>query len=147
MIRLLNTNTITYEMRMTKNPITNPQQSPQPTGKKLEDLDSKSPDYVNQKNAILNHPNYSESKVYYLEPGINVFENDEQAEYLYATLGNPEDAGLIPVGRSFVKTERNKNYILEVDEEGKEIRDHLFAKYRKQTSIQLNTNLELDVVK
>ncbi len=144
MIRLQNTSDKTYEFKMTKNPITNPQQSPRPTGKSLEDLDLKAPNYVNQKNEIINHPNYSLSKTIYLEPGINEFENDEHAEYFYATLGQPEDAGLIPVGRTFVKASDNKNFVLEVDDKGKEIKTNLWNKYRKTTIAQMNTNLDLE---
>ena len=143
-IILKNTSEKTYEMRMTKNPITNPQQSPRPTGKSLDELDPKSATYVNDKNAILKHPNYSESKVIYLEPGINKFENNEHAEYLYQTLGQPDDAGKEWVGQTQVQATPNHNFVIEVNEKGEEIRTNLWNKYRKQKGVQKNYLPDID---
>lgn len=119
------------EIKMTANPITNPKQSPQPLGYLISDLDPKASDYNVKKMAVLNHPDYSEAVTVRLEPGVNEFENEEHAEYLYKTLGNPEDGGVIPVGVNQTFPVVNKNILHEVDENGNPTKGPLFQKYRK----------------
>ncbi len=69
--------------------------------------------------------------------------NDEQAEYLYRTLGVPEMGGSIPVGSERIKV-TNANYLIEVDEKDKEIKTNLFKKYRtpKVPELRKDANFE-----
>lgn len=131
MIRLQNLSTKKFEFKLTKNPVKLPQQSPQPTGKLPEDAENSI-----EKETILNHPYYSECETVIVKPGLNELENDEQAEYIYMTLGNPEEAGSVPLGANRWQEIKNRNIIIEVDEKGKEIRDHFFAKYRNPLGAQ-----------
>ena len=139
MITLLNQSDKKYEMRMTNNPVTNPRQSPRPEGFSLEELDPKDPSYQIKKMRIENHPNYSESEVIYLKPGLNKFENEEHAEYFYAQLGNPESGGSIPSGVGQTVPVTNSNFVWETDKEGNPTKGPLFNKYRKTTSAQVRT--------
>jgi len=118
------------EFKMTQHPITNPQESPSPTGKFLSDLDPNDPKYKLQKAEILNHPNYSMSETVALKPGINKYENEEHAEYLYKILGNPEVGGVVVFADGEREPIKNRNILFEVDEKGAEIRDHFYKKYR-----------------
>lgn len=136
MIRLKNLSDKTYEFRLTNCPINNPQASPMPTGKRLEDLDEKSPRYIQQRDEILKHPNYSSSRTIVLEPGINEFKNEEHAEYLYKILGNPDVGGTIPFGIGEKRAIVNKNWLIEVDKDENEVKDNLFLKYRQNVATQ-----------
>lgn len=120
------------EFRLTKNPITKPSQNSKPEGKGLDDLDPQKPDYRVQREKILKHPNYSASELVVLKPGLNKFENNEQAEYLYQMLGNPEVGGYIPHTDGSKEVITNENVLIEVDKDGNEIKDNLFKKYRRQ---------------
>lgn len=138
-------------MRMTNNPITQPQQSPAPTGKRLDSLDPKAADYQLEKSKILNHPNYSTSKMVTLEPGLNDFKNEEHAEYFFKQLGNPEDGGVRPMGNKTVKVITNKNFVWEVEavdkpEKGesayKTVKGPWFEKYRQPDGVVMHTTAD-----
>jgi len=116
---------------MTETPISNPQACPAPTGKFVSDLDPAARDYKIEKEKILSHPNYSESETIVIKPGINKIENDEQAEYLYKTIGNPEDGGMVTFSDGDSERIINQNVLFEVDEDGKEIKDNFYKKYRQ----------------
>lgn len=116
---------------LTKSPISNIKQSPKPEGVGVEDLDPAHPEYNQLKTRILSHPNYSEAEVVYLKPGINVFDNDEHAEYLYKLLGNPVEGGYIPLSDGSKRMIKNPNIIHEVNEKGEPIEGEWFAKYRQ----------------
>lgn len=124
MIRLQNNGEKTFVFDLTANPITRPEQSPQPTGKKISNDMT-----VAEQKEIREHTNYSKSYRVELAPGINEIENDEQAEYIYQIMGNPESGGDMPVGDKWLKI-TNNNFVLEVDDKGKEIKTNLFKKYR-----------------
>lgn len=130
-IKLKYLGTDKIEFRMTKKPISNRQASPAPTGKKISDLDQNDPNYKIEREKILSHPNYSESELVVLKPGINVFENEEHAEYLYEQLGNPEVGGYMTYTDGTQDKVVNKNILIEVDEKGNEVKDNLFKKYRQ----------------
>lgn len=133
----MNTSKQKFEFRLTKNPVSNPAASPEPTGKRVEDAKDE-----NERRLILKHTNYSESEVVYLRPGINEFKNEEHAEYLYSQLGNPEDGGIVPISANKSYEVVNKNIVLEVDAEGNEIKDHLWLKYRKPIGVQVVTTVD-----
>lgn len=116
---------------LTRNPMTNRRQSPKPEGKGLEDLDPQDPNYQADKQKILKHPQYSPSETVVLKPGLNKFENEEQAAYLYEMLGNPEVGGYIPLSDGSHIEIQNENVLIEVDEKGEEIKDNLFKKFRQ----------------
>lgn len=116
---------------LTKSPISNIKQSPKPEGVGVEDLDPAHTEYNQLKTRILSHPNYSEAEVVYLKPGINVFDNDEHAEYLYKLLGNPVEGGYIPLSDGSKRMIKNPNIIHEVNEKGEVIEGEWFEKYRK----------------
>ena len=137
MVRLLNTSEQKFEFRLTKNPVSNPASSPEPTGKRLSDAKD-----ANEAQLISKHPSYSESEVVYLRPGINEFKNEEHAEYFYSQLGNPEDGGIVPISANKSYEVTNRNIVLEVDAEGKEVRDNLWLKYRKPVGVQVVTNVD-----
>lgn len=145
-MKLLNTSKETFKIVMTKNPITNPEQSPRPTGIRLSDCDLSTPKGLRQKEEILNHPNYSESEEISLKSGVNEFKNEEHAEYFYKTLGQfdyPED------DRARMTKMKNDNIVFEVEEakevdgkwEFKEIKDNLYKKYRGKPSVNINTTV------
>lgn len=119
------------EFRLTKTPISNTQASPSPTGKKIGDLDPKAVNYSVEKKAILNHPNYSDNEVITLKPGLNKFENEEHAEYLYKILGNPENGGVVTYSDGTEGRIINKNILIQVDEKGEEVKGELYKKYRQ----------------
>lgn len=127
MITLKNISDKSFKFVFTKNPITAPFQNPQPTGKDLDTLDPDDDKLEIQQ--ILKHPNYSPAEEFVLKPGINKIENEEWAEYIYAQLGNPEEAGQFIPGNPRTNV-INKNIILEVDKDGNEIKDHFYRKYR-----------------
>ena len=138
MIRLLNLSKKTYKIKMTKHPISRPFESPQPTGKELnDDMDKR------KQEEILSHPNYSPANEIVLKPGVNEIENDEQAEYLYMTLGNPEDGGVTFYGNQAYPV-KNENFILEVDKDGNEIKDNLWKKYRINKNPLINKQASPD---
>lgn len=67
--------------------------------------------------------------------------NIEQAEYLYQMLGQPENGGSLYPGGPAV---RNKNFLLEVDEKGAEIKDNLYVRFtRGQRSAETAQNIKL----
>ena len=82
------------------------------------------------KNAAKGFLEKDKSKVYeikllpgkILKFGLKEKYNEEQAEYLYKTFGDPELAS-----RDGLK---NENFLIEIDEDGKEVKDYLFKKYR-----------------
>lgn len=137
-MKLLNQSKTKYQFTLTKNPITNVRQSPAPMGLTVEELDPGDVDYLKKKNEILNHPYYSESEVVYCKPGINDYDNDEQAEYIYKTLGDPEVAEYIPVGAGRTEPLMNKNFVWEVDKDGNPVKGALFQKYRIQHGQQVH---------
>ena len=59
--------------------------------------------------------------------------NQEQGEYLYATLGVPEFGGTTLSGKPIL----NKNFLIEVDAEDVEVQDNLFRKYREQNNVEI----------
>ena len=148
MIYLLNKKERTFKWQMTNHPVTNPQESPMPTGKNLEDLDVKKMNYKMERDAILNHPNYSEAFEVVLRPGLNKYENHEQAEWIYREMGSSEDAGTILRGKTEVQI-KNNNFVFEVNEKGEEVKDNFYNKYRLPTGVQMYTkpNPELEVLK
>jgi len=150
MIKLLYEKEKTLEFRLTKNPMTRPQQSPEPLGFKVDDLDPNEPDTAEKISKTKNHFNYSETELVLLKKGVNTFENEEHAEYLYYTLGNPVSGGTVPLGHGQVASVENNNVIHEVEEveekdtEGKKklvlkkVEGKLFKKYRLATGAQIN---------
>ncbi len=129
MIKLLNTSEQEFVLKMTNKPFSRPEQSPtvrvmdQTSGtlksRKLEDCQNDS-----ERDLVLKHHLYSPSNTVVLKPGINEFENEEHALYLYLTLGNAEHGGKDLNGVIV----RNNNIVIEVDDDGKEIRDNLYLK-------------------
>ena len=148
MIYLLNKKEKTYKWQMTEHPVTNPQESPRPTGKHLDELDPRKANYALEKQKILSHPNYSENEEVVLKPGLNKYENHEHAEWIYREMGAPEDAGTILRGGKEIAV-RNNNFVLEVNEKGEEIKDNFYPKYREQYAVQMykEPNPELEVLK
>jgi hypothetical protein len=118
------------EFRLTKCPVSNPRACPAPEGVRLSDIDKNDPEYKMKREKILNHPNYSTNEPVVLKPGVNKFENEEHAEYLYMILGNPETGGVINYADGSSDRIKNDNILIEVDEKEKEIRDNLFKKHR-----------------
>lgn len=139
MKRLKYEGTKKFTITMTKTPISNPQASPSPTGVFIDKLDPSDPKYLLNKDEILRHANYSESEDVTLKPGINEFENDEQAEYFYKILGNPEEGGTIRVGVNSEVRITNRNILIEVDAKGEEVKGagSFWEKYRKAKVLQL----------
>lgn len=149
MIKLLYEGEKTLEFKLTMTPISNPQESPEPTGHSVESLDPKAYDYNQKKKLILEHPNYSENETVLLRPGINEFENEEQAEYIYRELGNPVDGGSVPVGSGKTASVVNNNVLHEAEEveeeiEGevkmilKKVEGPLHIKYRVRSGVQIH---------
>lgn len=64
--------------------------------------------------------------------------NEEQAEYLYKTLGTVEDGGHSYQGGPKVT---NSNFLIEVDKEGKETKENLYKKYRLVQSPAVMQNI------
>lgn len=149
MIKLIYEGEKTLEFKLTMTPISNPQESPEPLGYSIESLDPKAADYKQKRDLTLNHFNYSENETVLLKPGINEFENEEQAEYLYRELGNPVDGGSIPVGGGKTASVVNNNVLHEVEEveeevEGKvkmvlkKVEGTLHKKYRLRSGVQVH---------
>ncbi|MHA1305181.1 MAG: hypothetical protein ACTSQE_15945 [Candidatus Heimdallarchaeaceae archaeon] len=65
--------------------------------------------------------------------------NEEQAEYLYKTLGSIEDGGSLYPGGPRVTS---SNFLIEVDEKGEEIKTNLFKKYRIPHSPAVAQNIQ-----
>lgn len=124
MIRLLNKSKKTFKFRLTDYPITKPQQSPMPTGKKFDQLTE------SEQEKVLKHPDYSKSTEVDLVPGVNEFKNDEWAEYFYKELGQVEEGGFVEFAGGSKYHVVNENIVIEIDKDGKEIRENLFRKYR-----------------
>lgn len=139
-VRLKYTGEKKLSFKVTTCPISNPKASPMPTGMSIDELDEKDPEFKKKRDAILGNADYAESEDITLKKGINEFENNEQAEYLYRMLGNPEIGGTIPFGVNQEHTVVNGNCLIEVDEKGIEIRGtkSLFDKYRKPSGIQMH---------
>ena len=142
MIRLMNESEKEFVFTLTKNPIINVRQSPRPTGINVDELDPSKNDYQTKKDAILKHPNYSKAETVVFKPGLNTFENDEHAEYIYMTLGNPEEAGSVPIGGGKWVGVKNENFVKEVDETGKEIKNHFYKKYRVPAGFQMVNTID-----
>ena len=140
MIQLLNNSQKTYKFTMTNNPITKVQQSPRPTGIDIETLDPENDKAKIEK--ILKNENYSTAEEVVLKPGINKYENEEHAEYLYKTLGAPEEGGVTIIGSGKTRSVTNNNFVLEVDGEGKETKDHFFKKYRQPVGMVTHTEID-----
>lgn len=123
MLQLKNIGTKKYEMRVTKTPLSEPMKAPEPNLIR----DPKDP-----RKKIPNPALYIEADTIALHPGkvVKFGENEpyteEQGEYLYQVLGQPEDGGTDGGGKKV----KNKNYIVEVNDKGEEVRDNLFRKYR-----------------
>ncbi len=145
MIRLFNKSQKTYKFTLTDNPVTHPQQSPMPTGKALDELDPEKDKKEIEK--ILKHEHYSTSKEIVIRPGLNEIENDEQGEYIYNLLGNPEEGGVTILGTGKTRPVTNSNFLIEVGEDGKEIKDNLFRKCRMPSGIVTFTEADPELFK
>ena len=127
MLLLENIGTQKFEMRVTKTPLSDPTKASDPNLIR----DPKDP-----RKRIPNPALFVESDIITLYPGqVTKFGegtpyNEEQGEYLYAQLGNPEDGGRDGGGRQV----KNKNVIIEVNDKNVEIKDNLFRKYRIPTT-------------
>lgn len=67
--------------------------------------------------------------------------NLEQAKYLYQMLGQPENGGSLYPGGPAV---RNRNFLLEVDEKGNELKDNLYVICaRGQRSAEVAQNVKM----
>ena len=138
MIRLLNERDKTYAFQMTDHPISNLQESPEPTGKPITNDMTEA-----EEKAIKEHPNYSKNQTVELKAkGVTEFKNDEHAEYIFKILGDPEDGGSIPSGAGKIPV-TNKNFVHEVDEKGIKIMDNLYAKYRIVKTAQMSEHVRV----
>ena|SRR3990167_2486373 len=146
-IRLFNNSDKEFSFTLTEHPITNVRESPTPTGVKIEELDPTKSNYRQKKEEILNHLYYSPTSIVMLRMGVNDFENEEWAEYIYQTLGNPEEGGVIPIGSGSFEKVKNNNFVIEVDENGKEIKDHLWKKYRRPAGVQIHKEIDSSLFK
>lgn len=130
MIKLLYKGKVPLEFRLTEKPVSRPYASPMPTGKALSAAKDD-----REREEILRHPDYSESRVFTLKPGLNEFKNEEWAEYLYSQLGQPDEGGSVDVGGGRSVRIVNKQILVEVDDKGNEKKDNLWVKYRRPASL------------
>lgn len=127
MLQLKNIGTQKFELRVTKAPLSDPTMAPEPNLIR----DPKDP-----RKKIPNPALYIDADIITLYPGkVTKFGegtpyNEEQGEYLYQMLGNPENGGNLGGVRV-----TNRNIIIEVNDKGEEIKDHLFKKYRVPATI------------
>lgn len=131
MIRLKNLGQNQIDYVVTRVPFSASQKSPNPTEVNNPENPTekiKNPAMVIASDRILIRPGETvefdgdEKKAY----------NDEQGAYLYATLGTTELGGTTITGQPIL----NKNFLIEVDKDGNEVRDNLFIKFRGQNNIE-----------
>ena len=79
-------------VNLTENPITRPTASPNPLHLKPHELRSvlENPEDIESREKLdemYASPNYSKAYKYFIRKGVNRFENDEQAEYVFTQFG------------------------------------------------------------
>jgi hypothetical protein len=142
MIYLLNKLEKEFKYHLTKNPVSDPQQSIDPlrfVGAGLDPLDvlnDKDPKDKEKIRQTLEHPHYSKNDEVVLKPGVNALENDEQAEYLYMIGGeNYQEQYAVNGG---VGPQVN-HWIVECDDKGIELKGDKSPLWRKHRARQMAT--------
>lgn len=138
MIRLKNLKNESIKMEVTRVPLSNTRKASEPA--LIDDLDKpgeKIPDprLLTEMDKLV----LRADKITEFEGGEDKEYNEEQGEYLYKTLGTVEDGGYSYQGGPKIT---NTNSLIEVDKEGKEIKDNLFKKYRLPQSPAVMQNIQ-----
>jgi hypothetical protein len=136
-IRIKNTSDKSLSVRVTRVPLSNPMKSPKPAmvfdpqhpGEKIPNpaLLTKADDIALRGGEVVEFKG-GDDKEY----------NLEQGELIYRMFGSPEDGGSTYPGGPRTK---NKNFIIEVNEKGEEIKTNLFKKYRMRNTTETAKNV------
>lgn len=131
---ILNNTEKTIKFTLTEHPITEPWESPNPLGLKLEELDPENGKDRLKLEENKRHPNYCEAEEITVKPGLNEFENEEHAEWVFQW-GGPA------YQEQWVNGPEAEYFIVEADEEGNELpkdQSSFYRKYRARKGPELH---------
>tara|TARA_R100000687_G_C6426707_1_gene153681 strand:- start:496 stop:948 length:453 start_codon:yes stop_codon:yes gene_type:complete len=135
---LLNKTSEEVTSTLTDHPLTNVQESPNPTHHPdLSDLNKDDPKDKVKMTEITNHPNYSKAEKVTLNPGLNKFKNEEWAEYFYSIIGGTG------FQEKYIGGPEVDHWIIEADKEGNELKNEessMWKKYRSRVPITIGSS-------